>query len=273
MTQCHLSELLSDPLSSTADETLTSDDELFLLQLRYKVGRLIQAGGHQPIALDDPQTAWVVYTGWLNVFALSLERGKVVGIRHHVLQAQAGQMVLGIGCDAPVADRRIALIAVGEPNTTVIRIPQSQLKRLAGDSEFSAQVIAMLDRWVHVLSGVLASDLPPKESVPIQLGALTLEAGHPVRARRGVVWVESDAGTARLLGSPALALPQQGFCPLAGPLWLAATDTARLQVMGTAAYLARDPTWASLVRFHVLVRAAVAQRVAEAEQSLSLIHI
>jgi NHLM bacteriocin system ABC transporter ATP-binding protein len=258
---------LSDPLSSAANETLTGDDELFLLHLRYKLGRLLQAGGHQPIALDDPQTAWVVYTGWLNVFALSLEGGKVAGIRHHVLQAQAGQMVLSIGSDVPVADRQIALIAVGGPDTGVIKIQLSELKRLAGNSEFSARAIAMLDRWVQVLAGVLASDLPPKESVPIQLGAVTLEADHPVRARRGVVWVEPDAGTVSLLGLPALALPQPGFSPLAGPLWLGATDTAHLQVMDTATYLARDPNWASLEHFHTLVRAAVAQRVAEAEQS------
>ncbi|MBN1179988.1 MAG: ATP-binding cassette domain-containing protein, partial [Anaerolineae bacterium] len=267
MTKRRFSKPLPEASSSPGEEALTSEEELFLLHLRYKVGRFTHVSGHQPIALDDPHAAWIVYTGWLNVFALPLEGETVAGIRHHVLHAEAGQIVLGLGSDAPAADRRIALIAVGGPDTSVIKIQQSELKGLVNRADFGPYAIAMLDRWVQALAGVLVSDLPPKESVPIHLGAQTLGAGHPVRAGRGVVWVEPDAAAVRLLGQPDLTLPRQSVYPLAGPLWMQATDAVVVQVMDTAASLARDPEWASLGRFHDLVRAAVAQRMAEAERS------
>lgn len=267
MTKRRSSTPSPDPLSPTAHETLTGDEELFLLHLRYKVGRFSQVNAQQPIALDDSQAAWIVYTGQVNVFALPLENGKVAGIRHHLLQAEAGQIVFGISRDASVGDRQIALIAVGGPDTGVIKIPLSQLKLLAHKPEFGAHVTAMLDRWVQTLAGVLASDLPPKDSAPIQSGVCVLEADHPARAGRGVVWVEPATEGVRLLGLPAFAVPPHSHAPLAGLLWMHVTDAVPVQVMDTATFLARDPAWTGLEHFHTLVRTAVARRVAETEQS------
>lgn len=152
------------PLSTTApveSAALSANDELFLLKLRYKSGRLINVEGRQPIPLTDPQTAWVVYTGRLDVFTVPLEQGKIAGIRRHLLRAEAGQVVLGLGADGEADVQPIAFLAVGGPETRVVQVPRARLEELAQEPEFSAHVVRMLEGWVQGLAQALAINLPP----------------------------------------------------------------------------------------------------------------
>lgn len=251
------------PAVVSGGSLVSEDVELFLLKLRYKLGRLVRAPGYRPIPLDDAQIVWVVYAGRLDVFAVPVENGWVAGIRRHLLRAQAGHVVFGM--DGGGRGRQIALIAVGGPGTRLVRVQRSYLERLAQEDD-AAFVAAMIERWAFALSAALSSDLPPKESVQLEPGEVALEGGRPARARRGVVWVKHVAGHSHLLGVPALALPQD-FYPLAGPVWLQPEDEAQLQVVGTHAFLEQDPVWSGLDRFHRLVQEAVALRVARAEQT------
>lgn len=267
MTKRRSSVLLSSEMLGAGDGSLSTDNEFFLLKLRYKLGRLIHVSGHQPITLDDAQTAWVVYAGRLDVFTLLLEQGQPVGIRRHLLRAEAGQMVLGLGSDEETASSRITLVAVGGPDTQVIQVPRVQLEQLAQESEFSAYVIGTLEGWINALAAALAVDLPPQESYQLQPGVVSLEACRPAHARRGVVWVEPLAGDFCWLSSPTFPVPSAALTPLSGPLWVQAATSGELRVVSTATFCAIDPAWVGLEHFHRLVRAAVTLRVTEAVQA------
>ncbi len=258
------------PLSTTApveSAALSANDELFLLKLRYKSGRLINVEGRQPIPLTDPQTAWVVYTGRLDVFTVPLEQGKIAGIRRHLLRAEAGQVVLGLGADGEADVQPIAFLAVGGPETRVVQVPRARLEELAQEPEFSAHVVRMLEGWVQGLAQALAINLPPKESYQVQPGDNAFEAYRPARALRGVVWVEAHAGAFSWLGMPALPVPATGFSPLSGPLWVRASEPGRLHAVDTADFCLQDSAWSGLEHFHGTVRAAMALRLEHAAQA------
>lgn len=264
------------PASTTApvgSEALSANDELFLLKLRYKSGRLINVEGRQPIPLTDPQTAWVVYTGRLDVFAVPLEQGKIAGVRRHLLRAEAGQVVLGLGAesespaDGEPNSQPVAFLAVGGPETRIVQVPRARLEELAQEPEFSAHVIRMLEGWVQGLAQALAVNLPPKESYQVQPGDATLEAHRPARALRGVIWVEPQGGNFSWLGAAALPVPATGFSPLAGPLWLRASESGRLRAVDTADFCALDPAWSGVEHFHDTVRAAMALRLEQIAQA------
>jgi NHLM bacteriocin system ABC transporter ATP-binding protein len=251
------------PAVVSGGDLVSEDVELFLLKLRYKLGRLVHAPGYRPIPLDDAQIAWVVYAGRLDVFTVPVENGRVAGVRRHLLRAEAGHAVFGVGGEGE--ERQIALIAVGGPDTRLVRVQRSHLERLTQEED-AAFVAAMLERWVFALSVALSSDLPPKESVQLEPGELALEGGCPARAGRGVIWVKHVAGRSHLMGVLTLGLPQDSY-PLAGPVWLRPEGEVQLQVVGTRAFLEQDPAWSGLDRFHCLVREAVALRVAQTEQT------
>jgi hypothetical protein len=130
-------------------------EELFLLKLRYKLGRLIRTDSRRPILLDDRRTVWVVYAGRVDVFAVPVERGKVAGVRRHLFRVEAGQAVFGMDC----ADREMALLAVGGPDTQLVQVDRSRLER-----EPPGEVASLMDHWVIKFSSALAQDLPPQGS-------------------------------------------------------------------------------------------------------------
>ena len=73
-----------------AEETLVEQpvEELFLLHLRYKEAQLVEAGSNHPILLNDKESAWVVYSGRVDVFAVQLADGRVAGPRTHLFRVK-----------------------------------------------------------------------------------------------------------------------------------------------------------------------------------------
>ncbi len=69
--------------------------ELFLLSLRYKEGHLQSLEANNPSLLNDPATAWVVYTGKVDVFAVRLRAGQYIAPRRHLVRAEAGDVLFG----------------------------------------------------------------------------------------------------------------------------------------------------------------------------------
>lgn len=58
-------------------------EELFLLHVRYKEAQQLISGIHQPILLTNPNTCWLVYAGFVDLFATPLVAGKASGNRIH----------------------------------------------------------------------------------------------------------------------------------------------------------------------------------------------
>ena len=267
MTRRRSSVTVPSELLAGEGDVLTTGNEFFLLKLRYKLGRLISVSGRQPIPLADAQTAWVVYAGRLDVFAAPLDAAGTAGVRRHLLRVEAGQLVLGLGCEDEIASQPLSLIAIGGPDTRVIQLPRARLEQLAQEPESSVYVIALLDGWVQGLAAALVADLPPQASCPLQPGDFTLEPLRPAHSRRGVVWIAPTAGDFCWLGNPALPAPPGALTPLAGPLWVRATASGTLRALSTADFCAADPSWGGVAHFHHLVRTAVAQRLAEAARA------
>jgi NHLM bacteriocin system ABC transporter ATP-binding protein len=247
------------------DELAFEADELFLLKLRYKLGRLIRSGSSRPVLLDDPGTVWVVYVGWVDVFAVPSERGDVSGVRRHLFRAEAGQAIFGV--DAADDGPGITLLAVGGPRTKLVRLERFGLEALA--QEHPVDVASMIDAWIIVLSSAIAAALPPKESKSVEpTGELSLEEGEAVYPRRGVLWVSHLEGRSRWMGLPELPPTGSGSLlsglqPLSRQTWLEASERSRLRLIDTEALIQEEPSWSSLDRFNELALDRVARRVAQ----------
>src|SRR5579872_5444193 len=140
--------------------------ELFLMRLSYKEGRLLPLEGNGLLVLDDPDSAYVVFVGSVDIFSVRTEDGEVVSPRRHVARLEPGQVFFGMGRDADAVEMR--LLASGVVETRVLRIPQAALRELAQEPEFADYVAASLDRWVAALSGSIAVAIPPREPVQIE---------------------------------------------------------------------------------------------------------
>src|SRR5207248_1987176 len=143
----------------TRGDGCPADWELFLLRLRYREGQLIAVAGNRPVLLDDPGTAWVVFSGHVEVYAVRTEGGQATGARRHLFRADTGVALLGIDLQS----QRVGLLASGAPGTQLLRVERASLARLAAAPEFAPLVAgpggwAQLDHFHGlVLAGLAAT--------------------------------------------------------------------------------------------------------------------
>jgi NHLM bacteriocin system ABC transporter ATP-binding protein len=254
-------------LESDGDDNHASEpDELFLLKARYKLGRLVRRGSRDPILLDDRQVVWVVYAGRVDVFAVPVDDGEVVGVRRHLFRAEAGQAVFGM--DLEHSGRGVALLAVGGPETELIRVKRSRLEGLAQNRESREEVAFLIDGWVEGLSSGIARDFPPQESELLEpTGEVSLGEHRTAHSKTGVLWVEQVAGHSRFMGLPGLPLMTDGSLPLSDRTWLQSVGDSRLSAVETGTLIERDPSWSGLDRFHRLVLSCVALQMTQIERA------
>src|SRR5512138_1447983 len=107
--------------------------EIFLLNLRYKEGTLVEVEGNRPILLDDPASVWIVYAGLVDVFSVPVQLGEAVGARRHLLRGTVGQVLFGI--DSTSYGKGFGFLASGTPGTRLLKLRRARLWELAGELE------------------------------------------------------------------------------------------------------------------------------------------
>lgn len=228
-------------------------EELFLLHLRYKAALLEKLGNNAPVLLNDPTIAWVVYAGWVDLFAVPLQNGKVAGSREHLFRVPAGQALFGMAL-VPEVDR-VGLLAVGSNNASLLQVKASQLENLARDEEFGEHVAALVDGWISNLSSALATVLPPKTSIRLELNQSNqLQSADTASARRGILWVRHARGKSTFMGNVALpVLNGTLYWPISSRTWLQAMEPSQLEVTTTTNFLQNGATGFGLAPFHRLI--------------------
>lgn len=248
---------MTDLMNSSLQETEEPEEEhkveeLFLLHLRYKAALLEKLGHHEPIMLADPHTSWIVYAGWVDVFAVPLKDGKADGARRHLFRVPAGQALFGMRID--LATSQVGLLAVSSNNASLLKVAAKQLQKLGHDEEFGEHVASLIDQWVKNLSHTLTTILPPKECIPLDASKVLLNESDTASAKRGVLWIKHEQGKSYFMGNMNLpALNGTVRWPLSSHTWLQAAEPSQLDVIKTTTFIRYAPNGFGLEPFHDLM--------------------
>ena len=249
---------MTDPMNSSPMETEQEDtykiEELFLLHLRYKAALLEKLGNNVPFLLDDPSITWIVYAGWVDIFAVPLNDGKVDGARKHLFRVSAGQALFGMHINS--AENHVGLLAVGSNNASLLKVASKQLQSLGHDDEFGEHVASLIDHWVKNLSNALAVNLPPKTCIPLNTkeDAYVLSKSATASAQRGVLWVKHTKGKSYFMGNRELpVLNGTLHWPISNRTWLQAAEPSQLDIIQTATFIQNEPDGFGLEPFHQMM--------------------
>lgn len=231
--------------------------ELFLLKLRFQEGMLVGVEGNEPLLLDDPKSAWVVYSGIINVFAIQTQNRETTSARIHIFQGGVGQLLLGTDTSAQGGFK---LLVTGTPDTRLLKYDKARLQALAAELEYQDLIAGMLEDWAKGLTNGIPSEIVPKDCILLRAGdTVDLSPSAITTPKQGPLWVQPLEGNATYMGLPELQWSNTGhFMPVADEGWLRAVDTARLRALNTIAYIEQDPAWSGLEDFQRLVLRATA---------------
>ncbi len=224
-------------------------------------GEPLDVAANRPLALDDPDSVWMVASGRVEVFAMPVGDGAVAHCRMYLGGIEPGGALFGSQRDDA---GWLALVAVGLPGTKVLKLPANRLRKLAAEPEAAGEVGDLVDQWVEILTSELTrNSIPRITSVPEPGRDLRTPAGAVVSPTRAV-WLSAPSAPCRFLGRTNVSVGQDSVFPLADVGWLEVAEEATLHAEETLALLNDERLWSGLQQFH---RSILACALASAEEA------
>ncbi len=163
---------------------MTVPEGLTLAQAATEWGTVVPCAGNQPVDLGDPEFAWYIESGAVDLFLVERRDGLEQSAPQHMLRAGAGRFLPGTAPQEDVTS--LGVIAKGLPGTTLRRLPVSRLAAIRS-SELAGQV----DAWLADISTMLVRDVThqPRTDAHVAAGEASIARNGTLAVRRGVVWI------------------------------------------------------------------------------------
>ena len=198
------------------------------VRMMFTEGERVEADGHRPFLIDDPNSVWLVEEGKIELFTIAVnDDGEPEGARSHFLTIEPGRCIFGMNLDE--YGMGSGFLAVGRTGTVLWRLPLMKFRGLGSLAITRKTTARIVDAWVRGLSRRLTRDTPrPRAQLAIPSSedddGVTLKDEVKARSRRGVQWLRIEEGELLFVGMEELYLESGTFFPLAPETWVEAAN-------------------------------------------------
>lgn len=211
--------------------------------------------GNAPVRLDDPEAAWIVHGGDVDVFLVELENDRASSLRHFLFTVKPGQMLFGVaGNDVSGG---VALVASGLAGTELVLVPLTDLRALAATPDGIKPVAKAVNEWVSAVTTALIRPISPLPHINASLTSVDakgqpiiisqLPAHERIGSSRAPLWVSaSESGLVYLDLETVPGVETGALFPLSPGGWVSAAGAMKVVAVDTAAALAKNEGWQGL---------------------------
>lgn len=213
-------------------------------------GQVYILQGNEPILLDDPSRVWVIQSGSMALFGVTVKDGVIGGTRRYLSSISQGQALFGTAASGANEYQQVLAVPMGE--TEVLQIHQECFQELVANVD--PRVTAWVENWLVQLSSVVSEVTIP--AIDIKSGGeakFSLINGQTFQSEPGVIcWVKIKQGSVRFLGWKELALTHTtGYFPLSDQMWLETVENVQLSTQITSQLLNSNHLLGGLSDFHI----------------------
>ena len=225
-------------------------------------GQLYIVNGNEPILLDDPSRVWVVKSGSMALFAVTVKDGVIEGTRRYLCSISQDEALFGTDNQ----HRQILAVPIGE--TELLRLHPESFQELVANADIKA--IAWMETWLLQLASVVSQITMPAIQVKTEGQArFSLANGQTFQPEAGVTcWVQVQQGTVRFMGFEELTFSNTSATfPLNDKMWLEAVEGVQLTTEVTSALQNVNSLVAGLSGLHTQLLHCVELLDAQAAQA------
>ena len=227
-----------------------------IAELAARSGTSVPCAGNLPVRLDDPDSAWFIDRGAVNLFLVETRDGVEQAAPQHLMRRPSGRLLPGVAPDRRDNDddTTLSLIAKGSPGTLLKRLPASLLSEI-----HPAELAEQIDTWLTAMTDTLSrfADRLPRPTALAEPGLTQTLAPCTLSVRRGVAWVSEPPSGASLfmdmVDQAELAkasAPREAAIPLTRTAWLTLFDEATLSSKSTETLAEQGRLLPALASFH-----------------------
>ncbi|HEY9600520.1 MAG TPA: NHLP bacteriocin export ABC transporter permease/ATPase subunit [Allocoleopsis sp.] len=213
-------------------------------------GQLYRIKGNEPVLLDDPESVWILQSGSMAVFAVTVENGVPEGARQYLFSTEPGDALFGTALSSSSGTSH-GIMAVAIEETQLLKVSLQALGTLVTDRDTKA--VNFLEGWIHRLGSALEHVSTPDSSVQAAGHRyLSLTKGQTLQALPGTVsWAYVQEGRVRWMGFEEFPLDSScAIVPLGTRMWLEADDTVEVALADTWEIEELEPLVAGLAQLH-----------------------
>ena len=195
-------------------------------------GQIDRVKANEPILLDDPQTLWVVQSGLIAVFAVTVNQGVIEGTRRYLCSCDANEAMFGSvnhSSNSNQASDRLLAVPIGK--TELRKISGGDLQELF--ARYKYQVLDWMEIWLAKLDSALTKVNSPKIQIKAKIaGRFSLTNGQTFQTNSdNLVWLKVRTGYLRWRGFDELLLtPATTVVPLNNNTWIETEGAVQLEL-------------------------------------------
>ncbi len=178
------------------------------------------AAGNRPIRLNDPELAWFVAEGAIDILETELADGGMEAPFRHVARLEQGRLAFG----AEQTGHSMLLVAKGVQATSLRCLSLASLREEAARGKESdgiaAAVMVQLDAWIEDLAAAVAAEIENHPRIESRLGPGSKTGDGVSAAEQGVVWLSADRLDATFLDVADTGPESSGLMPVTRDSWV-----------------------------------------------------
>ncbi|BBD63718.1 ABC transporter-related protein [Nostoc commune NIES-4072] len=212
-------------------------------------GQLYTLKGNEPILLDDPQTIWVVQSGSIALFAVTIKNGITEGTRRYLFTLDPEEALFGTAPDSIDQHRQLLAVPMGE--TELLKVDREYFEELVVDGD--TRIVALVEGWVEQINTTLSHIATPAIQVrTVGEARFSLIDGQTLQPEpQAIAWVQIQQGNARWMGLEELILDVSAeIFPLGDGMWLEAVGEVQLTTASTNGIRNPDTLLGGLSQLH-----------------------
>jgi NHLM bacteriocin system ABC transporter ATP-binding protein len=181
-------------------------------------GQSYQKNGHQPIELNDPQQVWVVQSGAVAIFVVTINQDQA-GQRQYLCTINAEEAIFG------ATDSSQKLLAVPMGSADLLKLDRNCWQTLCQQQDPCIQT--WLNNWLSYLAPIVATQPFPTSALQAANTSHYSLVDRQTLQVAEMCWVEMQSGTACLQGITEMPLTAESM-PLPSTMWLSSIGDAQI---------------------------------------------
>jgi NHLM bacteriocin system ABC transporter ATP-binding protein len=202
-------------------------------------GKIHSRNGHQPIELNDPQQVWIVQSGSIAIFVVTINQDQS-GQRQYLCTINTNEAIFGAD------DDHQQLLAVPMGTADLLELDRNCWQNLCQEQD--SRIQAWLNNWLSYLAPIVATQPFPISALQTENTAHYSLVDRQTLQVAEMCWVEMQSGTACLQGMNEMPLTAEAL-PLPSTMWLSSIGDAQIATRPLTQIPATD-LLRGLGRFH-----------------------
>ena len=231
---------------------MTTSERRSLASLVAESGVSVPCAGNLPLDMGDPQFAWFVDKGAVDLFLVEHRNGIEQSAPQHILRADSGRLLPGVAPQA--GNTTLGLIAKGVLGAVLRRLPITSLAAV-----HNAELAEQVDAWIIDVSAMLSRDARPRRrpDVLVEPGEAPVARSGTLSAQRGTVWVSEVPPGAGLFMSLIAPVERKKaaattIIPLTSVSWLTLMEPVQLSARSSETLAEASLLLPALANFHAM---------------------